>query len=218
MKTRNFKKLHYARREFISLHNTNDHTTILNENSKVLISCPHAVSQVRNGIRKYSEIGAAAIALELNYRTNSNFIIKTKNNFDDANFDINSPYKQSVLGIIKKYDVKYFLDFHGLGKHREMDINLGCNFGLNIAPNEHAFNSLVTMLTKNGFTVSVDTPFKAGLHTVSNFVRENASIYALQIEVNCAISNEQKNSEKLKLLIDIFEDYINYLEKISNKK
>lgn len=96
-----------------------------------------------------------------------------------------------------------------------MDINLGCNFGQNIAPNEHAFNSLVTMLTKNGFSVTIDTPFKAGLHTVSNFVRENANIYALQIEVNSGISNDIKNNEKLRLLIDIFEDYVNYLEKIS---
>lgn len=78
MKTRNFNKLHNARRAFLKEHDTNDHTTILNSDSKVLVSCPHAVSQVRNGIRKFSEIGAATIALELNYRTNANFIIKTK--------------------------------------------------------------------------------------------------------------------------------------------
>jgi len=217
MKTKNFRKLHNNRFQFIKLHDTNDHTTILNENSKVLISCPHAVSQVRNGIRKFSEIGAATTVLELNYRTNANFIIKTKNNFDDANFDIESPYKQSVLGIVKKYDIKYFLDFHGLGAHREMDINLGCNFGQNIKPNEKAFDSLVKMLTSNGFSVTVDTPFKAGGNTVSNFVRENTNIFALQIEINCGLTNNSKHSKKFNLLIDIFEDYINYLEKIAKK-
>ena len=217
MKNKSFAVLHNNRKAFYKLHDTNDHTTIINNESGVMLSCPHGVSQVRNGIKKVAEIGAGALTLELQSLTKANAIFKTKNNFDDANFDEDCPYKQSAIALIKKYNIKYFLDFHGLASFREMDINLGCNFGQNVKANFHAFDSLEKALVNNGFKVTIDTPFKAGLNTMANFVRENANIFALQIEVNSGITNVSKNHKKLKLLIAVLEDYINYLQKISKK-
>ena len=59
-----FEKLHKERKEFLMKHENEDHVVVVGEKD-VLISVPHAVSQVRLGKYKVAEIGSLVLGLKL---------------------------------------------------------------------------------------------------------------------------------------------------------
>lgn len=206
----NFNQLHNNRKKFIAENKLKDHVIINGENN-ILISAPHGVSQVRLGKYKAAEIGSLALSLNLQKTTNSFLIAKTKNNNNDANFDEISSYKDDIKKLIKKHNIKYFIDFHGLAEKRECDINLGTHLGKNIDSNNLAFNSLQKSL-ENNFTVAIDQPFMAGSRTLSGSLRnEFENLWTIQIEVNCGITNKRKNFKRFKALLEALESWIKSL-------
>lgn len=208
----NFDKLHNDRKIFLQKNQNEDHVFMVG-NSGVLISVPHAVSQVRLGKYKPPEIGACAVGLHLASEGNHHFIAKTTNNHDDANFDENSSYKDSVRRIINKYGIKYFIDVHGLGAHRECDVNLGVHLGKNIEQDKGCFKKLCKALEEGGFLVKIDQPFMAGSQTLSGAMKnENEKLWTLQIEINCAITNQRKNFARFEKLLRVLSLWINSLE------
>ena len=208
MKNITFNKLNKSRRIFLKLNGNKDHV-ILEGSNNILISAPHGVSQVRLGKHKAQEIGSLSTALYLSKQTKCFLIAKTKNNNDDANFDDNSQYKNSIKKLITENNIKYILDFHGLASHRDCDINLGIHLGKNIENNIELFNKLNNELKSNNFKVSIDQPFMAGAKTISGtMVNEYNNIWAIQIEINCAITNKNENFEKYSKLLNILETWI----------
>ena len=207
-----FNQIHSERIKFIKNNANKDHI-ILQGGNNVLVSAPHGVEQVRLGKHKVKEIGSIATALFLQNNTNSYLIAKTKNNFDDANFDEESPYKKSLLKCVEKNDIKYVIDIHGLAEKREMDINFGTNLGRNIQTNEQAFEKLYRTLIENNFIVSIDQPFMGGGKTISNFIKQTKQdVFSLQIEINCAITNKQENFDKYQSLLKILTHWLNHLK------
>lgn len=207
----NFDKLHNFRREFIRENITFDHVCFEGTN-KVIISAPHGVSQFRKNKIKLREVGSLTTALFLYKATNSYFISKTRNNGDDANFDEKSLYKKDLLQLITNNQLKYVLDFHGLSEKRDMDINLGTNFGNNIQSNKKQFEKLVKMLTDNNYKVTIDDPFVAGKRTISGSIKTKIkNIFTLQIEINSNITNHKENYPKYKQLLQIFAKWIKKL-------
>ena len=203
-----FKEAQHLRKEFIEENSNVDHVTIQTNNS-VLVSAPHAVSQCRLGKPKVAEIGTVSTALLFAKATNSNLIIKTKNNDDDANYDEDCDYRKTIANMIKTQNIKYLIDFHGLAKFRPCDINLGCNFSQNTKPNQKLFLSLKSALETAGFTVFVDEPFCAGPKTISGYFAKNFNIWTVQIEINCDITNNPKNTSKYNLLLNTLTDWFN---------
>ena len=183
-----------------------------------LLSAPHCVSQNRLGRLKYSEEGSAKVAICISEKTNSSLIIKTENLFDDANFDLVNPYRQKIFKIIKKHNIKYLIDFHGMSSKRECDINLGTNFGQNIKADEKLFNVFYNELINAGFSVSIDNPFAAPFPTISASVAKEFNIWALQVEINCSITDDLNSIVKLNKLINVFVDIINNVDKVKRRK
>lgn len=203
-----FKKIHNERMVLLNKNGNKDHICF-GGNRRVVVSAPHGVNQVRLGKTKYKEIGSLATALYLYKKTNCYFIAKTKNNFDDANFDLVSPYKNDLFEMIKQNNIKYLLDFHGLASKREIDVNFGTHLGQNIKSDEKSFDKLCKVLAENGFKVSVDQPFMAGANTIAGSVQKVFDgLFSLQIEINCAITNNEKNFERYALLLNIFQNWI----------
>ena len=211
MKKINLKTLHKQRRDFVRANSSKNFTTIEGKNL-VLISAPHGVSQVRNGNHKIAEIGSLATALYLQKQTDSFLIAKTQNCFDDANYDEISPYKQKVLEIVRRNNIKYVLDIHGLASKREMDVNLGTHIGRNIETNTKIFDDLIWQLRKNKFVVSIDNPFAGGAKTIAGSTKNNIdNIWTLQIEINAKLTNNTKYAEKLQTLLEILTNWIDGL-------
>lgn len=208
----NFNSLHADRRKFIVQNKTSDHVIGLGQNN-VLISAPHGVSQVRLGRHKLSEIGSLTTLLFLKEHTKCFSICKTKNNNDDANFDEISPYKTSIQNLINKYNIKYVVDIHGLAKNRPCDVNLGTHLGENIKADPETFDKLYKSLTASNFAVCIDQPFMAGANTIAgSVVKNNPKLWSLQIEINCAITNNVENFAKYKLLLKILSNWLNSIK------
>lgn len=207
-----FNQIHNQRKSFIK-NNKNLDYVIINGDNNVLISAPHGVSQLRNGKTKVAEIGSIASALYLQNNTNSFLIAKTKNCMYDANWDIVSNYKKALWALVKKYNIKYVLDFHGLGAWREMDINLGTNYGKNTKSNTDILKNLQQTLKKNGFVVSIDVPFAGGEKTIAGHTKNKIiDVWTLQIEVNSKITNDPSMINKYNKLLAIICDWIKQLK------
>ncbi len=212
MKNITFNKINQERKSFLSLNESLDHKILIGQNN-VLLSAPHGVSQVRLGKHKYQEKGSLATALYLQKVTNSFLIAKTKNNNDDANFDENCEYKNAIKKLIVKNNIKFIIDFHGLSSKRKMDINLGTHIGKNVENNLDKFNSLYNDLKQNNFIVTIDQPFMATRNTISSSMkRQFHQLFTIQIEINCAITNNIKNFRKYQSLLTILTQWINSLK------
>ena len=209
-----FTKIHANRINFIKNNQTDDFYYNSGSN-EIMISAPHGVSQVRLGKNKIAEKGALAAALYLKEKHDCYFIAKTKNNFDDANFDLDCPYKKKVSEVFSEGNVKYLLDFHGLAAHRECDVNLGTHLGNNIETDPEIFDSLVNKLTSKNFIVSIDQPYMGGKSTVSGYIKDmHRNSWTIQIEIKCSISNNKENFDKFQKLLDVFSEWI---EEINTK-
>ena len=86
MKNLSFNKAKELRKDILANNKTKDFVFFAGENN-ILISVPHGVSQTRLGKQKVAEIGTIPLGIALAKETDSNLLVKTKNNFDDANFD-----------------------------------------------------------------------------------------------------------------------------------
>lgn len=179
-----------------------------------MLSVPHAVKQVRLGKVKFSEPNTLALALEVRERTNVPMIVKTACFNDDANFDLICPYREELRKYIEENGIKYLIDIHSLNPTREQDIDLGVNFGLNIAPDEKMFDFLEKEFLERGFKVVIDQPFNGGARSISSFIARQCSIWTLQLEISGRFLYSEDNSKKLQEIISVLVETI---EKINNQ-
>lgn len=206
-----FRKLHNERKKFLNENRELDFVLKEGEN-RVLFSAPHGVSQTRLGKAKFQEKGSLATALYLSKRKKTYLIAKTKNNFDDANFDLVSPYKDEIDRLATKGKIDFVLDIHGLATHRNCDTNLGTNFEQNTEVNKNLLNYLIELLRSGGFSVSCDTPFKSGGTTIAGYTKQrHKDLWTIQIEINCSITNKKENFERWKNLLAILEKFVDKL-------
>lgn len=211
MKDFTFSQFKKIRKDILSAKHY-DFVSYSGENN-VIISAPHGVSQLRLGKLKCAEIGTIPVAVLVAQNTKSNLILKTQNLYDDANFDSVSKYRDAISNIIKQKNCKFLFDIHGMAKTRDCDINLGINFGQNIAVDRDLFDKLVYDLESAGFSVSVDQPFAAGQQTICGSFSKKYEIFTVQIEINCDITNNSDNIVKCNRLVSTLVDFIASIEK-----
>lgn len=201
-----------ARREFLEKNKRKDHAFILGSGD-VLLSAPHGISQVRLGKRKVQESGSLCTALLLQQLTNSHLIAKTKNNFDDANFDPACEYRISLDRFVMNQNINFIIDIHGLASFREMDINLGTNLGRNIESNTKIFDDLEQTLKFAGFVVSIDQPFSGDTNTIAGSSKQkHPNIWTIQIEINSNLTNKKQNFKRFQKLVSILKNWINNIK------
>ena len=211
MKNISFNQLHNQRKYFLNNNKAKDYA-VVSGNNNIIISAPHGVHQTRDGKHKVAEIGSLATALYLQNKTQSFLIAKTQNN-GDANYDKKSAYKQQLWDMAKKNQIKYVLDFHGLAAWREMDVNLGTNFGNNIQTNPALLKDLINLLEKSDFSVSVDIPFAGGEKTIAGHTKNKLKdVWTLQIEINSKITNDPQMIKRYNNLLQVLTQWINSLK------
>jgi len=199
--------------KFIKLvHQFNDYC-YLNGKKSILISTPHSVKQTRNNTIKPAEPQTALVALFFNER-NFPCIIKTSNNNDDANFDLECPYKKELSKKFKLGSVKFLLDLHQLNPKREMDFCLGTggNDFNNLLDYSYMVEPIKEIITDAGYSVEVNKPFGAGKpYTNSGFLARRG-YPALQLEVNTRLLYNVSVKEFAQVLMTI-EKILDYIEK-----
>jgi len=167
--------------------------------SKVLISCPHAVSQLREGRIKSAEKETGIIGLVLNKLYGYPLILKTSNKNDDANYDPKSEYKDAVVNLVKENGYRCVIDLHQLSYKRKEEVNPGVA-GCKNFKNKELLNSIVNIFNRHGIDkVSIDHPFGAySPNTVSSYVHNHTGIDTIQLEINSRLVSKYCNKEYMK--------------------
>lgn len=186
-----------------------DNFKIIKNPSPVLLSAPHAVKQVREGIKKGRDVNTGGIVEYLSKSAKCNGIIRTFNKYDDPNYCANPAserYREKVCEIIKENDCNLLLDIHGCADTDEYDIYLGINHGINIQFNKDLIVSFYKKLTGTGARVAIDQGLCATRkNNVCKETAEKTGIPCIQVE----ISREWRTHEEcLGKLIPALEEFI----------
>lgn len=152
---------------------------------RVLLSAPHAVTQMRDGRVKSAERYAGALALLLGEELNCTRIVKTLDLRDDANRDPVSDYRDEVQRLVRDKRIAYVLDLHQLKAERPMALCIGTGRGANITDGGTAVAVAREAFERRGLApVTIDDPFAAlGGHTVCA-AAARAGATALLMELN----------------------------------
>ena len=189
---------------------------LLEGNANIMFSAPHCVDHFREGKKKVKETNTGTIVKELNKIKNVPAIYKTKSEFEDANWDKESKYKEECKEYILKNNVKYFIDIHGMNYEREEDICIGTAYGRNILNREDILAIIVEQFKEYGYkNVSIDIPFNAlNKNCVSSYVSRECKIPAFQIEINNKYRFPLCKEYNLENIIKCFESIIDKLQTI----
>lgn len=154
----------------------------------VILSCPHAVAHVREGIIRSFEPETGVLAKLLNEYESYPIIIKTKNENDDANYDEKSLYKDALINYIKEKNIKGLLDLHLLSSNRVESINIGTGKNKNFN-NELLIDQIQRIFDSYDLgVISIDHPFSASRPTtISSYIHSQCMIPTLQIEINSSL-------------------------------
>ena len=176
----------------------------------VLLSAPHSVRQLREGKIKAKDRYTGAIAIELAKLTNSFAIYKTYNNQDDASYDIeNNTYKEKVLELIDKNNIKVFLDIHGAKDTDEFDIDIGTDGKRNL----NGKTQILEKLKEKGITkIGIDKKFKAcTMHTLTKKIASCTDVTCMQIEITKTY-RDLEQIEKMQKVINAIRAWIQEIE------
>lgn len=180
----------YAANDYNGILNTGNNTRVIPGNCPILLSAPHAVRQIRNGKIKGADTLTGPIVEVLCEKTGAHGIIRTFNLGDDPNNDNTGhglAYKESIIDIAKKNNIKCIIDIHGCCDDYPFDIDIGTNDGMNINNNTSFLNVIREQFSAICET-RIDCMFKASNKaTVCNYVSRATNIPCFQIELSTLI-------------------------------
>ncbi len=147
----------------------------------IILTAVHTMKQNRiEGIKK-SEPFTKAIARYVSNKTNCSCFIKLIDNEVDSNSCYTDEFKEKLVDIIKKKDIKLLIDIHGAKLERDFDIEIGTLN--NLSSDYSTLKELEESFIHNGLrNIKINEPFKGG--GITQYVYSNTNIDVLQIEIN----------------------------------
>lgn len=191
---------------------------VIEGEKKILLSAPHCVEHTRENSTRPAETKTKAIVKALASSQKTYGVYKTKDEYNDANWDKECTYKSKVVELVNEENIKSLIDFHGMAAHREQDICIGVNDGKNVYGYDNLIGSMVRIFKEYGIkNVTVDDPFAARHeYCVSTYTATKCSIPTFQIEINCRYTlskYEEYNKygdlvEALEKIVELIEDKV----------
>lgn len=209
--------MNITKKEFIKIDNkfdeynnkTNESFKYIKGKEKIILSAPHSVSHFRKGKIKAKDSHTGTIAILLQNALNCNCIYKTKNCNDDANYDIeNNLYKNELIEIINKNQIKFLLDIHGAKEGQGFDIDVGTSNYNNLNNKKDYASQIVKLGKKYNLNVTIDKVFKAStLHTIANSINAQTKVPCMQIEISKKY-RKLENFDNVKVLLNFLEEFL----------
>lgn len=161
----------------------------------VVISAPHAVSQLREGKVKPSDDFTGPLALAAAEIAGCHAIVATRFDGGDPNWDpLNRcPYKQALVDHVKRRGIVAVLDVHGVPAASPFAIEIGSADGVSVLArpgvDEHVCSllrdDLAPYLEKHQREIILNGAHAArGRNTVTSTVSRECGVVALQLEVS----------------------------------
>ncbi|MEN8907782.1 MAG: hypothetical protein ABF289_17670, partial [Clostridiales bacterium] len=187
----------------------------------ILLSAPHTINQVRDGSEKRAEVYTGSIVKILNKESKCHIIYRSKNDSLDPNFDSpddDGDYKNKVIDIIRKNNIKVFLDIHGAQESRDFDIDLGTDYQQSLFGHNFISELIKLIMGKNLIlNIKENDTFPASFqHTVTKNTYLNAFIPCIQLEINKKFRDIDR-IENFNNLIKSLIELVNSLKDIDYK-
>ena len=161
----------------------------------VVVSAPHAVSQLREGRVKPSDDFTGAMALAVAELSGASSIVASRFDASDPNWDPleRCSYKQTLASMVRELGVVAVLDLHGVPAAAPDAIEIGSADGYTVRalPGADEFACRILRerlrghLRKRGKAVSLNARHAArGRNTVAHAIARECGVVALQLEVS----------------------------------
>ncbi len=206
----------FTRNNYNGIKTQEESFKILKGSVPVLVSSPHSIDQIRDGMLKPRELYSGALCKLIHEYTDCYTIYKYHNDGIDDNFILHTKYKENIGKIIKENDIKLVIDIHGMvgsksKRYRGYHVELGTDNGRNLLSNTKISDDMVRIFNKHGVDkVVVDEKFKASRkRTVSKYTSTNFKTPAIQVEISGDFRNAvDYGVENIKKLLDSFKEII----------
>lgn len=207
-------ELPFSANNFMGLENNPPHL-ILSGSIPIMISAPHAVTQLRNGNLKPSDAFTGAFSMGLHETLGCHTIIKSKYDGTDPNSQSGQAYRDALSSHIKLHDVRFVLDLHCMNPHRNVDIILGTNFYKNLQGHKHWVDIFLSSMHYYGITsIGIDQDLTASARfNVSRTIAESHGIPCLQVEMNLHSIHPEKHPKKMRNIFRGLTTFIQELQK-----
>ncbi len=202
-------KNYWSRLKF--LQRKNDDFFFENKNSRVVFSCPHAVSQFSNGKLKNKDLGSGELGLKIAQENNLSYIIKAKNNGSETKNDnantFECDYRNALRSMLNENSILF--DIHSLKNTRNEELLLAINNMENINYDEKLLNLIKTTFEDFGINVCIDTIYSASENTISTVMHNEFNLKAIEFEFNSNLINPLNKNNKINEISTAFNEIIN---------
>ena len=167
---------------------------------------------------KAHDFYTGAIVKLLHSLTNCHIIYSTACESTDPNYDLDSEYKKRLLEYIKKNNIKYCFDIHGMSVNNPKIIDIGTSPTENdelkaFKGNEGLFRQIYEILdSRFPDKIGINNMFKAGPQTITSFISENSDCKCLQLEIN-GLYRWPDDEMKFHAIIETLQEIINLIGK-----
>lgn len=154
----------------------------------ILVSAPHAVRQIREGVVKERDGMTGGIVEYLCEELGLFGITRLWEAGDDPNYaqdERSVAYRNEIVRLVKEYGIKWVLDVHGCLNKHGFDLDIGVNGGANVACGMDVVEKWAENWRQQGMDVRVDGRFVAEWpYVVSNEVHRKTGVDCLQLELS----------------------------------
>lgn len=177
----------------------------------VLFTAPHTMEQVHSdGYIKNSEPFTKAIALYLNKKCDSSYLVKIKDTGLDSNRDNHDEFKKLLFDIVKENNIKLVIDLHGADHNRDFDVEFGTMN--NLSADYTTLKELEEAFVHNGIVnIKYNEPFKGG--AITQYLYNIKEVDVIQIEINGRYRDINHLNELENLcnaIIYFVKEYVNF--------
>lgn len=177
---------------------------------KVLLTAPHAVNHIRNGMVKINEYCTGPIVSVLSELTGAH-ILYLNYYSQDPNYYDDTPFKQALADFILSQNIKLVLDIHGAKDDYGWDIDLGDINGTSLINYKDLKQNLSDIFKKNGIYNISNNYFPGGeeQNTIVKFISSRFKIDAMQMEIakKYRCEDDEKTAALVKALGEIITQY-----------
>lgn len=177
----------------------------------VLFTAPHTMEQVHSdGYIKNSEPFTKAIALYLNKKCDSSYLVKIKDTGLDSNRDNHDEFKKLLFDVVKENNIKLVIDLHGADHNRDFDVEFGTMN--NLSADYTTLKELEEAFVHNGIVnIKYNEPFKGG--AITQYLYNIKDVDVIQIEINGRYRDINHLNELENLcnaIIYFVKEYVNF--------
>lgn len=180
----------------------------------ILVTAPHACAHIRMSRLKREEKFTGALAVVIHSITGSHALYTHRASDVDPNFCDESPFKDRISEIVKRFGIRFVLDIHGTSTAKPGDVfpGVGSHHEF-LLGNESLLLRLVEGSERCALRLGSSKIFPASRQmTVTKFVARKLGVPGMQIEISEELRMLDKAPSRFGKLVRFLTDFLSGVE------